>query len=244
MGEPRIHVVHHRNGITELVVSGRLGVDAVAGLRRTVHKCAAEMPAGLVLDLNGITAVEGVVLRAVPALQRYCANLVPPRALVVRAAADSLAARALRCQFGAAVGVSLDLESASVKAITAAGPWPTALLPLHPHAKTVGQARRFAHEVCRRWLIPWVGHRVQLVTGELVANALTHAPGRARLTVSLSREWVRVSVSDSSPRLPTARLGSPSPDRGLGVVELASLRWGTFVVHPGKAVWADVSLLD
>jgi anti-anti-sigma regulatory factor len=238
-----IEVLRRHNGVMEVVVSGRLGLDGVAGLRRAVHKCAAEMPTGLVLDLNAVTEVDDLALLAIPALQSYCGTLAPPFALVVHAAPASLAARALQSHLGATVAVFADMHSASGYMIAAAEPWPTAQLFLRPRPTTPGQCRRFLERTCRNWLIPWVAHRAQLVAGELVANAIAYAPGPARLTVSLCQERLRISVRDGSSKLPTAPLGAPSPRWGLGVVELASIRWGTFLLRPGKAVWADISLL-
>lgn len=243
MDQPEFEAVHHLNGVIELVVSGPLALGAVPHLRLAVQKCAAETPAGLVLDLNGITEADTVGLLAIPTLQRYCAELVPPCALVVHAAPDSIAAQALRSQTGLTLSVYADLQSASGRAIEAAEPWPSSVMYLPPRPATVGQACRFVELMCRRWLIPWVALRAQAVTGELVANALAYAPGPARLTIAMGGNCVRITVRDGSSALPAARLADPTPERGLGMVDLASRRWGTYLLRPGKVVWADVSLL-
>jgi hypothetical protein len=238
-----IGTTRHRNSVIELIVSGVLTIDSAASLRGSVHKCAAEMPAGIVLDLNGISQVERLALLAIPTLQRYCADLAPPIALVVHAGPDCLAADALRSHLQATVTVFADLHTAAGYAIAAARPWPAARLQLRRRPSTMAQVHRFVHRKCRDWLIPWVAHRAELVADELVANALAYSPGMAVLAISLNDSQLRISVHDTSSRLPHARLSPvPSPERGLGLVDLVSTRWGTFLVQPGKTVWADVSL--
>lgn len=243
MGRLAIDTTHHRNSVVELAVSGRLSVDAVADLRRSILRCAAEMPVGIVLDLNRITDVERVALLTIPALQGQCAELIPPIALVVHAHPHSLAAHALTAHLQATVTVFADLHTAAGYALAAAQPWPAARLHLSRRPATVGGVSRFVHRKCADWLIPWVANRAQLVADELVANALAYTPGPALLTISLKEDQLRIGVRDSSVRLPHAELSqAPSPGRGLGLVDLVATRWGTYLVPPGKIVWADVSL--
>jgi hypothetical protein len=243
MGHLAIETTHHRNSVVELAAVGGLTVDAVADLRRSVYRWAAEMPSGIVLDLNRITDVERVALLTIPALQGHCAEMVPPIALVVHAHPHSLAAHALASHLEAQVTVFADLQTAAGYALAAAQPWPTARLHLTRRPATVGGVSRFVHRKCADWLIPWVANRTQLVADELVANALAYSPGAAALTLSLHEDQLRVGVRDTSPRLPHARLSeTPSLHYGLGLVDLLATRWGTFLVPPGKIVWADVSL--
>jgi DNA-binding NarL/FixJ family response regulator len=86
---------------------------------------------------------------------------------------------------------------------------------------------------------------VELLTSELVTNAVRHAKSAARVAVEVVGAKVRVSVTDDGPGVPaTAR---PSPDaesgRGLELVEGLADRWGVIELDVGKTVWfeADVS---
>jgi anti-sigma regulatory factor (Ser/Thr protein kinase) len=84
---------------------------------------------------------------------------------------------------------------------------------------------------------------VEMVTSELVSNAITHA-GAPAINLELIRVEgpgsVMVVVTDSSPRHPVKL--DPAEDaqhgRGLQVVEALSARWGWTRRDPGKAVFA------
>jgi anti-sigma regulatory factor (Ser/Thr protein kinase) len=84
---------------------------------------------------------------------------------------------------------------------------------------------------------------VEMVTSELVSNAITHA-GAPSFGLELMRleasGAVAVVVTDPCPRPPVKR--EPSADdghgRGLHVVEGLSARWGWTAQDPGKAVFA------
>jgi anti-sigma regulatory factor (Ser/Thr protein kinase) len=84
---------------------------------------------------------------------------------------------------------------------------------------------------------------VEIVTSELVSNAITHASAQA-ITLELIRlegvGAVVVVVTDSSPLLPVKL--DPAEDaqhgRGLHVVDALSTRWGWTPQDPGKAVFA------
>jgi anti-sigma regulatory factor (Ser/Thr protein kinase) len=84
---------------------------------------------------------------------------------------------------------------------------------------------------------------IELVTSELVTNAIAHASAHA-INLELIRlegpRAVEVIVTDSSPR-PPVRL-DPTDDaqhgRGLHIVEALSTRWGWIPRGSGKAVFA------
>jgi len=84
---------------------------------------------------------------------------------------------------------------------------------------------------------------IELVTSELVTNAIAHASTRA-INLELIRlegpGAIAVIVTDSSP-LPPVKL-DPTKDaqhgRGLHIVEALSTQWGWTPQGPGKAVFA------
>jgi anti-sigma regulatory factor (Ser/Thr protein kinase) len=84
---------------------------------------------------------------------------------------------------------------------------------------------------------------VEMVTSELVSNAIAHASAAA-INLELMRledsGAVVVIVTDSCPHPPVKR--DPAEDaehgRGLHVVEALSTRWGWTPQDPGKAVFA------
>jgi PAS domain S-box-containing protein len=82
----------------------------------------------------------------------------------------------------------------------------------------------------------------ELVTSELVTNALVHAGTHIEVTVVLRPDSVRVEIADGSPHLPTAREygATAGTGRGLVMVEEMADFWGVAPDHPGKVVWFEI----
>jgi len=89
---------------------------------------------------------------------------------------------------------------------------------------------------------PEVRETAELLTSELVTNAVLHA--RSDLTVHVCQhdDVVRVAVDDGSDASPRPR----DPDagslggRGLPLVETLAARWGWEPLPAGKRVWFEV----
>ncbi|WP_298460956.1 ATP-binding protein [uncultured Cellulomonas sp.] len=83
---------------------------------------------------------------------------------------------------------------------------------------------------------------VELLTSELVANALEHGPAGGIITVHTSDHdgLFHVTVSDAADALPV--VGNPPPTaeggRGMMLVDMLADSWGTQALQGGgKAVW-------
>ena len=116
---------------------------------------------------------------------------------------------------------------------------------LSPHPTSVGAARRFVRDVLmsRRVADPVV-RTVELLTSELVTNAIIHACSGTQLAVEINDDSVRVAVRDSSRDLPVRRLHSVDDESGRGVVILEQLAraWGVEQEpRRGKRVWFEVA---
>ena len=83
-----------------------------------------------------------------------------------------------------------------------------------------------------------------LVTSELVANAVNHAPPPGHLWVRADGHRVRIEVGDSSEREPRMVLpgDSVSGGRGLLLIDRLASRWGWDLRSPGKIVWCELNL--
>ncbi|MFE3578351.1 ATP-binding protein [Streptomyces vinaceus] len=113
-------------------------------------------------------------------------------------------------------------------------------------------ARRLVGVQLAAWGIPYgctLAEDVELVIGELAANAVVHGhvPGRnfeVVLRYDGSRVWVEVSDARGERRPPEASApADPAAEggRGLVVVEAVARDWGVRdrpPGHPGKTVWA------
>ncbi|WP_203840868.1 ATP-binding protein [Winogradskya humida] len=105
--------------------------------------------------------------------------------------------------------------------------------------------REFVTAQLTRWRLPpdTVDIAV-LLTSELVANAVKHAPPPGDLTLALADEFVRVEVGDSSSLPPAVAEQQPRAlgGRGLLLVEALAARWGWRQEAQGKVVWFTVTV--
>jgi anti-sigma regulatory factor (Ser/Thr protein kinase) len=84
----------------------------------------------------------------------------------------------------------------------------------------------------------------ELMTSELATNSVRHARSEFELAIHLSREEIRVEVSDHGQgrpvlRSPTAREHS---GRGLQIVQALAEDWGVAPSPNGKLVWFTLPL--
>lgn len=115
---------------------------------------------------------------------------------------------------------------------------------LTPHPTSVGAARRFVRDVLtsRRIADPVVD-TVELLTSEVVTNAIVHGQSGPQLEVTVAGGIVRVAVHDLSPDLPVRRLGrlDDVSGRGVVIVEELATTWGVEQERNGtKQVWFEV----
>jgi serine/threonine-protein kinase RsbW len=116
---------------------------------------------------------------------------------------------------------------------------------LTPHPTSVGAARRFVRDVLMsRQVADGVVDLVELLTSEVVTNAIIHGRSGPQLAVEIRDCAVRVAVRDLSPKLPVRHVGPLDDVSGRGVViveELASA-WGVEREGNGsKRVWFEVA---
>lgn len=85
-------------------------------------------------------------------------------------------------------------------------------------------------------------HDVEVLTGEVVANAVTHTRASCTVSVRWTGKRVRVEVTDADRRLPAPSTSGPDEEtgRGLQLVEALSAAWGCVAVPAGKVVWFEV----
>jgi anti-sigma regulatory factor (Ser/Thr protein kinase) len=115
---------------------------------------------------------------------------------------------------------------------------------LPPDHTAPAAARLFARETCAAW---WVrratGEIVELVSNELVTNAIQHARTSSRLTLTCTESALRVSVRDYRatpvPRPRPIDITAPS-GRGLHLVVALAHTWGVHQHPDGKTIWANV----
>jgi anti-sigma regulatory factor (Ser/Thr protein kinase) len=118
---------------------------------------------------------------------------------------------------------------------------PTLTFPLPGGLPSAGAARSLIREAlagCSEERIA----TAQLLTSELVTNAVLHAVPPLALSIQLNGSQMRVVVTDGSPAHPLAQpLHEDSADgRGLPLVEALSSSWGWHAADRGKSVWFEL----
>lgn len=127
----------------------------------------------------------------------------------------------------------------------------------------MAETRRLLRESLRRWGVGALTDTAELLTTELVTNALQHTGGGAVLTATLTPQEehvgtgispgprLRVEVHDSHPRRPgprvvqeaaaAARAGEHGTSgRGLLLVQALADAWGVAPRGTGKVVWFEL----
>lgn len=103
----------------------------------------------------------------------------------------------------------------------------------------VAEARTFVATALSRWELDSLVPDAELLTSELVTNSVLHARSTVTVTVAVADGVAEVGVADASTSLPQQRSPSTSTEggRGLRLVELVAVEWGTADSATGKQVW-------
>lgn len=109
--------------------------------------------------------------------------------------------------------------------------------------RAVPEARRELRALLQHWGRPGRSEIAELLTSELVTNALVHTDREAVLTATVGPDGLRVEVRDFVARRPTVRV--PDADdgthgRGLVLVQSLADAWGVQPHGVGKAVWFEL----
>jgi anti-sigma regulatory factor (Ser/Thr protein kinase) len=117
---------------------------------------------------------------------------------------------------------------------------------VEPAEEHVVAARRLIAEIAAFWRLPLsvdAMRDVDLVAGELIANAVRHTKARCRVTLHFADGRLRLEVWDASLRLPEPRRAATEDldGRGLALVEAFAYAWGWQPSGAGKVVWAEVA---
>ena len=109
--------------------------------------------------------------------------------------------------------------------------------------RAVPEARRALRELLGQWGRPGRSDIAELLTSELVTNAIVHTDHDAVLTATVGPRGLRVEARDFVARRP--RLRVPVADdgtngRGLLLVQSLADAWGVRAHGVGKAVWFEL----
>lgn len=121
-----------------------------------------------------------------------------------------------------------------------------ALVDLPARSASPAAARRVIASVLPAWGLTELVDDAQLVTSELVTNALSHAAGQDSYELELTArpDGVRIALADGSTVRPIVEeLKSSRPSgRGIAIIEKLATRWGADDHEGGKKVWIELTL--
>jgi anti-sigma regulatory factor (Ser/Thr protein kinase) len=109
----------------------------------------------------------------------------------------------------------------------------------------VPEARHKIGTLVRDWNVPLSDEQVaevELLSTEVITNAVRHTREACAVAVRWTGARVRVEVTDASPVRPKPRHGSPDAEggRGLLLVDALAAAWGSTDDPAGKVVWFEV----
>ncbi|WP_234021104.1 ATP-binding protein [Streptomyces sp. Tu 6176] len=112
------------------------------------------------------------------------------------------------------------------------------------------QAREFVHERLCGWGLADLSDDVELVTSEIVTNALVHAGSDVDVRLRVYADRLRLEVRDSASDPPVPALYSLSDEgcaraehgRGLFLVDALADTWNTSPNGRGKTVWLEMDI--
>lgn len=207
-------------------LSGRLDGPGPPEVEVVLRECLAEMPAVLLLEVSELVVTESARFGWLKE--------------VVADAAQWPAIPVYLCGDGGAAGSELPRYPtlAAAKQIWAGARPPEAeSLPLPARPSSCGVARAFVAQVCSQWGLSRAVRMAELLTSELVANAVVHARRGLAVTVRRYGRGVELSVrDDGAGHVPTDLQPDPR-GFGLQLVDAMSDAWGTVPTGTGKVVW-------
>ncbi len=119
----------------------------------------------------------------------------------------------------------------------------TAVWTLEADPEVVASARKAVAAQLSSWDLDDLTFTTELVTSELVTNAIRHAGGPIELRLIRATTLI-CEVSDPSSTQPRMRraAGTEEGGRGLYLVAQLSSRWGSRYTRDGKTIWAEQQL--
>ncbi|MEU6663538.1 ATP-binding protein [Streptomyces sp. NPDC046821] len=127
-------------------------------------------------------------------------------------------------------------------------PAPPASWECHLHLTNDPRAPRIARHTVRTALLnyacaPETADTAELLTSELVANAVQHSEGPVAVRLRTRGGVIRVGVMDNHPELPDplpCTMDEPF-GRGLFLVEAMATTWGRYSMADSKVVWFELN---
>jgi anti-sigma regulatory factor (Ser/Thr protein kinase) len=109
---------------------------------------------------------------------------------------------------------------------------------------TPAKVRALLRNLLATWAIDDLTPTAELLTTELVTNAVRHAHSPITVRAFRRATVLRVEVDDSSAQPPVLRRADPCSKGGRGLMVVAAMasEWGTIPQRNGKTVWFELDV--
>jgi len=122
---------------------------------------------------------------------------------------------------------------------------PTVQEKLAPHPASPGRARSLVRHALDAWGLADDVRIAELLTSELVTNAVEHAATPLFLNVTFDTVTVRVEIIDTGNEMPALVEIPDTGGYGLRIVDRLASRWGVEQVPDvGKNVWFELDVAN
>jgi hypothetical protein len=232
-----------------LTVRGRWDRALWQATSERLHKCLAEHPEALIVDLTELDDPTAVSAPTWMAAQKAAVAMAPFVQLALCIPPDlPLVDRMQRLGARNYLPIYAKVRQARV-AIASRLPLTERLkLTLSPEPEAPSLARNLVSDACLAWDRVELLHPSRSVMSELVNNAIEHAGTGMTVVASLRGAGIHLSVADGvaePPRikkLSRVRRDRPLDERGRGLqmVDALAIAWGTLPTRTGKVVWATL----
>jgi anti-sigma regulatory factor (Ser/Thr protein kinase) len=226
-------------GAMVVAVRTASGVHTLANMRSAIAHAQSQRPAGVIVDLSALSLGWAMLLLLV--LTNLCARSTVRLFVCVSGGGHALLALA--------TGLSVCPTARDALAQLPGGrvgPHNRRRVHLAPTLKAATTARAMVSEAIRGWHLDHLRTAAELITTELVSNAIRHAQTTFDISLIRLNGSIRVAVRDESPEPPTPVAPGADADllatggRGLQLIEAFAVQWG-YVIAPGeKVVWAFI----
>jgi anti-sigma regulatory factor (Ser/Thr protein kinase) len=249
--DPQLSVTGDDDGSALLMaVRGSLDRTLLLQARTMVHKCLADDPAAVIVDLTELDDPAGA---SAPLwlTARQTGEARQPRVRLLLCLGPNTVLAARLHQLGARWCLPIFASVAQARAVLADTPVLTerSQLRLPPEPVSASIARMLVADACRAWALPHLLDAGQIAASELVTNAVEHARTELLITVARRGCGLYMAVRDGSADRPcllaSAPAGAKGTDehgRGLWIVQQVASAWGAVPTHDGagKVVWASI----
>jgi len=232
------------SGVTSVALSGVLDAIGADGVRQALMKCAAECPAAVIVNLKDVQLRRDAQAVVFATSAEHALREFGVPVLYVEAGPE------LAVQL-AAFRTFVHVFSTQPAALQGLAAWtPRSFCEtMPPVADSVAAARAMVGQACLQWDLPSLREPAQLITSELVTNAIMYTGQPFWVTVGRGALYLRVSVRDVSTTLPDPPDGFgsnppllPDTPKGLQIVQLYATRWASTPMSDGKVVWAALRI--